>query len=112
MNYRIHIPIICLLLILQFFVTDIFGLVYLPMMEGQLKKNHNGVLYRSNEYTPLTSEGPKNFKFVYVIKSGGLTNETYYSKEGNRTTVNLINGKWQSSETQVFSAQAFLIQTH
>ena len=109
MNFKIHIPIICFLLILQFFITDIFGLVYLPVIESQLKKNHNGEFYRSNEYTPHSSEGPKNFEFVYVTKSGGKIDETYYSKEGNRTTVTYINGKWQSSETQVFSAQAFLV---
>ncbi len=111
MNFKRHIPIIILLLCFQFFISDIFGAIYLPLIERQLTKERQGggEFYRSNEYKPRSEEGPREFAFVYVSKSADKTIETYYSRKGNRTIVTYKGGKWQSSETEFFPTQAFLV---
>lgn len=96
-KYKKHIPIIFALVLLEFFVTDIFSAIYLPMIKTKLKSNTEGKLYEKGQYTPMSAEGPKDYDFVFVSSSKNTTEETYYTKKSEKTVVTYINGKWQQS---------------
>lgn len=101
-KYRIHIPIICVLLIVQFFSSDIFAYFYLKSAEKRFMEANSldGKLYGSGEYTPLLAKDPyskipRDYKFVFVRKNGDLTEETYYTKKGEMIEATYVGNRVQ-----------------
>lgn len=107
-NYKIHIPLIMMLLVLQFFSTKIFAHLYLPSVEKQLKEKRTGITYKSHEYIGLSSESPKDYDLAYIGKTGATLTETYYSKNGTKVCVTYVDGRWQSTNTEYLANKAYL----
>ncbi len=110
MSIKIHIAIVSVILIFQFFVSDIFSKLYLPFIKHNLKDSEgNYQLYNRGEYSPLSAESPRQYELAEIRQSGLVLTETFYLKNGNRTIVTYVDGKWESTETSFLSAKAFSV---
>lgn len=108
MNYKLHIPLIIMVLALEFFSTNIFNHFYLPTVEKQLKEMRTGTIFKAHEYVGLSSESPKDYDLAHIEKTGTTTTETYYSKNGTKVSVTYIDGRWQSTNTDYLATKTYL----
>ena len=95
-KYKKHIQFICALVLLQFFVTDIFSAIYLPTIKAKLKTNIEGKLYEKGQYRPISIlEEYRDYEFVFVNNWDRIntTVETYYTKKGEEISVTYRGGK-------------------
>jgi hypothetical protein len=109
MNYKFHLPFIILLLTLQFFTVDIFSYCFLSTVEKRLAEKRTGTLYKNHEYQGVSSESPKEYDLAYVERFSSNIIETYYSKNGTKTSVTYDSGKWRSTNIEFMASKAYML---
>lgn len=101
MNYRLHLPILLVISIIQIFITDIYSYFYLKnaYQKYLTSTTPNSTLYIEGAYSPIRpKEAPNCYKFVYVTKQNNLTKEIYFTCKGEKIIQHYKNGKLKSSE--------------
>jgi len=99
-DYKFHATIVAILLLIQFFILDIYGFFYLRHVinKNSVANSSIGTLYRKGEYVPVDShEVPPDYKVVLVKRKGELIEEIYYAAKGQERIIDFLNGKWQRS---------------
>lgn len=96
-RYKIHIPIICIILVLQFFVMDMVAFLYLKIIENRVDRVQPTDLqfFKEGEYIPIYERNPmekaswrksledlSDYKFVLVREHESKVEEIYYTKNG------------------------------
>jgi hypothetical protein len=100
-RYRLHLPVIIIVLILQVFVSDIYLHFYLIGVGNKLQEATNkggGDFYNKGEYEPLLSKKssfavPRDYVYAFVEKKDNVTIETYFDPDGKKVKAFYINGR-------------------
>jgi len=99
-NYKFHVPIVIILVTIQFFIVDIYSHFYLKYnYEKCLSSNVPGsTLFKKGEYRPVDRRvAPTDFQFVVVNKDNSATYETYYTSRGEKEVLEYLNNRFKSS---------------
>lgn len=116
-KFGLHFPIIIAILFLHTFASDIYLHFYLQNVEKNFLENTvsgNGSLYKSGEYTPILKEEssfsvPNKYEFVFVENRDNVTEETYYTMDGDKVKAFYINGKIQKVSGKSGPKMAYFI---
>lgn len=108
---KVHIPVIIVFIIIQFFILDIFSALFLQFAEAKLKKESStsNFFYQYGLYKPISYKAPDHFAFVVVSNIEGKTIETYYLKTGKSITVTYQDGSWLHSAEMDYSIMIYCI---
>lgn len=114
-RFSLHIPIVCVVLALHFYASDIFTYFYLKGVKNQLSQKHlTGKLYLKGDYEPLLRNDPyrnlpENHVFVFVSENKGVTEEIYYTDKGQKVEALYIRGKIKQISGSSPSKMVFFI---
>jgi len=103
-NYRLHVPIVMLLVTVYLLTPSIAGKFYKRFVIDKLQNSSqvNGV-FRFGEYSPINRDmAPKNYLFIKLTRKGSETIEKYYESDGIVTKAIYQSGDWKLSEIRSY----------
>lgn len=110
-NYRLHVPIIVLLVTGYLLMPTLASKYYENIVISKLRNSTevNGV-FNFGGYSPLNKQmAPKNYLFVKVSMKGSETIEKYYEPGGHVTKATYRNGDWQRSDFRSYKEDYLFI---